>query len=392
MSSSTSSSSPLGAALDATPVAPWATRRYVRRALLWPTAAVLLAELLCRVVSPVYLENPDPREVEVAAPGYRRLRPNLTTHTNVGGVPTTVKVNADGFRDAPFPATRACLVVGVGNSFVANWALPQEAFWSTQLESKLGNGPDVQRCAVRSAGFQGWTLAEMDSALAHVILPQRPEVVVLFFSNLTMWTDAAFDPAVNDAAIAKWQASSGHPPRPPPRSEATWMGRVIGFYNTIERHSALLGTLKVRAPMLPMTLGLSELAVAPVYRDEVFSAREGPTLASLDLLRGRIERAGAKLLVVAVPARPEADEDVYALMLAAYGGSDRGVNLTRPVAAVQKWAQARHVPFLDLAPVLRGRQPPAMGYVDHHWNDVGNALAAKELEPLVRQLLPPTTR
>lgn len=388
MSSSTSSSSHDGNALDATPVAAWATRRFVLRALLWPTVAVLVLELACRVFSPIYLENPDPRTIEVEAPGYRALRPGASIPANVGGKALTAQVNADGFRDVPFPAETPCLVVGIGNSFVANWAIEQADFWTTQLQRRLTRGPEPQRCAVRSVGFQGWSLPEIDAALADRVLPRHPKLVVLAFNNLTMWTATALDPKRNDEAIARWHARPHPTPEPVPQAEPTALGRVIGLYNQLEAHSALLGTLKVHAPLLPMTVGLSQLAVSAIYRDAEFAARKAPTLASLEVIRARVTAAGAQFVLLVVPTLPETDEDVYDLMLASFGGSERDVNIHRPAATLAAWAQEKGVTFVDLTPVLHGHRPRAMGYVDHHWNEVGNAVAAEELEPVVRRLVP----
>ncbi len=384
MSSSTSSSSPIGAALDATAVAPWVSRKFVLRALLWPAVAVLLAEGVCRIVSPIYLENPDPSEVEVEAPGYRALRPNWTVHVNVGGKPVAASINADGFRDDPFPAERSCLVVGVGNSFVANWAIDRADFWSTHLQERLAHGVPNQRCAVRSVGFQGWTLGEIDAALADRVLPQKPDVVVLVFNNLTMWSTTALRLETADKAIQKWRETPHDKPQPVVQPAPSAMGRVIGLYNLLEGHSALLGTLKARIPMLPMTLGLTQLAVPAIYRDAEFATRRAPTLTSLDALHARITRQGAQFVLVLAPSLPETDSDVYDLMLAVFGGSERAIDAHRPAAALAVWAHARSVPFVDLTPVLAGHVPSAMSYVDHHWNEVGNALAAELLEPIVR--------
>lgn len=391
MSSSTSSSSVAGAvldnALDTSPVAAWAHHGYWRRALFWPIGAYLAAELICRIVSPIYLVNPDPAAIEVVAPGYRALRPNYAAQVNVGGKPIAVRIHNEGFRDEPFPAAAPCLIVGVGNSYVANWAIDRADFWSTKLELMLRQNPQAKRCAVRSAGFQGWGLGEIDAALAHRILPKNPAIVVLFFNNLTMWTPKTHDAHASDADLARWLKAPPAEPQAVPQAPPSPMARAIGLYNQIESHSALLGSLKVYVPMLPMTLGLSQLGVPVIYRDEVFAERQAPTLATLDSLRQRVAAGGAQLVVVVLPSIAETDEGVYDLMLATVGGSDRGVDALRPAATVRAWAERRGVPVLDLGPALRAHWPAAMSKVDHHWNEVGNELAAEKLVPVVNKLL-----
>lgn len=370
------------------PLQPWATWKLVRRAALWPLVLAALAELICRVLTPIYLENPDPKQIEVMSAGYRSLRPGYQAQVNVGGKPTRISINQDGFRDLPLAGLQGCLMVGVGNSYVANWAIRQEDFWSTHLQARLAEGPNPKRCAVRSVGFQGWSLRELDAVLADRVLPHKPKVVVLAFNNLTMWPDVPIEPKATDAALAQWHA------KPHPQLEAaiqpepTGMSRVVGLYNELERHSALLGALKVYAPLLPMTIGLSQLAVAPIYRDEEFARRKQPTLASLDTLRRRIEAAGATLVVLFVPSLPEVDADVFDLMLGSFGGSQRHIDVGRPATTIGQWARDRGVAFVDLTVVFRGHIPKAMGYVDHHWNEVGNDLAAQVLEPVVRPRLP----
>lgn len=387
MSSSTSSSSPIGAARDATPVEAWSTGRFWLRALLWPAALLAIAELGSRVASPVFLENPDPRQVEVVAPGYRGLRPNAALDINVGGKRLTAQINADGFRDAPWQPGSDCVIIGVGNSYVANWSIEQRDMWSAQLQQRLAAAEPGRRCAVRSAGVHGWSLAEIAAALAHRLLAQKPAVVVLAFNHQTMWTPVPIDDAAIDRAVAQWNAQPPAAPQAQPQPEPTAMARVIGLYNDIERHSALLGTLKVYAPMLPLTLGLTQLAVPPVYRKAEFAARREPTLQALEALRRRVAASGAELLVMVVPSLPELDPDVYDLMLAAYGGSDRDLDLRAPSQVLHAWAQQRGVPVVDLAERFRGHRPAPMSYVDYHWNEEGNALAAAALEAPVRAIL-----
>jgi len=357
--------------------------------LALPVACVLLLEGVCRIVSPIFLRNPDPELIEVNGPGYRRLRRGLPVTSNVAGTEVSFTINSHGFRDREVPAERECLVLGVGNSFVANWGLHPDEFWTAALEARLAEGAVWPRCAVRAAGFQGWSMPEVYAATLDTWDAFRPDVVVLLFNSATMWTDKPIDVAALEEARRQWYAEPHPTEVGPTPTEPSLMGRLIGLYNRLEMHMALLGTVKRLWPMLTITAGFSQLASPACYETARLEALERPTIESIRQLDALVRARGARLVVAHVPDLPEVDDDIYTLVLAHRGSSSRGLDRFAPGRALARGCREAGIPFVDLLEPLRSVQEPTFNLIDQHWNAQGNRVGADAVFDLLNKLPSP---
>ena len=175
-------------------------------------------------------------------------------------------------------------------------------------------------------------------------------------------------------------------PRTLARTLVEWAGRA---YNAVERHSALLGALRVNVPYLPASLGVTQMRIADADQD-LDPVRE-PTLAALDGLVDLSRQAGARFVLAIGPSIYEVDEAYLYLLLAARGGSDRGIAVEQARRLLFDWAGRRSVSALDLRPALLAAQRDARVYspVDVHWNERGNRVVADALGPVLLEALAP---
>lgn len=117
------------------------------------------------------------------------------------------------------------------------------------------------------------------------------------------------------------------------------------------------------------------------------------TLALLDAIRIEANRQHIKLAVVLAPDQFQVDPVLRAQMVFRFALDINEYDLDRPQRILRAALEARGVPVLDLLPEFRAEEAREQLYLprDTHWNEAGNAVAARQLFAFVtaRGLLPP---
>jgi hypothetical protein len=116
------------------------------------------------------------------------------------------------------------------------------------------------------------------------------------------------------------------------------------------------------------------------------------TLALLDAMRIEANRQHITLAVVLAPDQFQVDAALRAKMASRFDLNMSDYDLDRPQRVLRAALEARGVPVLDLLPEFRAQEAREQLYLplDTHWNEAGNALAARQLFAFVttRGLLP----
>jgi hypothetical protein len=110
------------------------------------------------------------------------------------------------------------------------------------------------------------------------------------------------------------------------------------------------------------------------------SCYEG-TLALLEAMRLEADRQNIQLAVVLAPGQFQVDADLRARLVSKFELDINDYDFERPQRVLRASLEARGVPVLDLLPAFRLQEENEQLYLprDTHWNEKGNALAARQL-------------
>ncbi|MBL9079090.1 MAG: hypothetical protein JNL08_16420 [Planctomycetes bacterium] len=365
--------------------APAAARRPSRPALL------LLAVALLLLVGETALRTlrwlaPGPLWAARSAQVEERLRVHAFAP---GGDHFGFRTNADGCVDAPFEPPgpqRGPVLAVVGDSFSAG-VVPHAYHYTTVAERELDG------TAVWNVGWAGLGPAEYHHLLTTVVLPRRPDAVLvaLFLGN-----DLAETPPWSglDRVLADWFDRGNVLLCEVPRRIARLLGPGV------DAGLVRLGNLAAAEPWLhdparePGTFTEAaflelELARARVACDP--APRLPALLAELRAMQARCADVPFALLLI--PDECMVEDALWGRLAAAWPAG---------AAPPQRWGLRDRLvafcaeaglPCLDLTEVLRKEAPLADGdrhlYLrrDTHWNVRGNAAAGAALVPFARALL-----
>ncbi|MBX7185817.1 MAG: hypothetical protein K1Y01_11795 [Vicinamibacteria bacterium] len=266
--------------------------------------------------------------------------------TNPYGIPFTY--NSRGFRDRDFTPKPAGTkrVVFVGDSFTEAQGVVERATMVRLVESQLGHDGPVETW---NLGVRGHDFPALE-ALFDAALELSPDVVIYgMVLNDGDHDDALHErwPRVNDWIMVRQEAPS-------------W----------IERNSNLAGFVSHRVELMLVSRDTTAWYRA-LYSD---ANRDGwgRTRAALRRIDARCRRAGASFGVALWPLLVGLDAG------ASYPFEDAHVQ-------IRKGVERAGVPFLDLLPVLRGRESASLWVhpSDLHPNERAQALVAPVLADFV---------
>jgi len=105
------------------------------------------------------------------------------------------------------------------------------------------------------------------------------------------------------------------------------------------------------------------------------------TLAFLDAIRTEADRQHIKLAVVLAPDQFQVDAALRARMISRFDLNINDYDIDLPQRVLRVSLEDRGVPVLDLLPKFRAQEEKEQLYVprDTHWNEAGNALAARQM-------------
>jgi len=313
--------------------------------------------------------------------GYR-LRPNARTHYVTSEFATDIAINAEGVRDSrdigPKPPHERRIVV-LGDSLVLSVQVQEQQTFCRLLEDRLNRGGGEITYRVINAGVQGY----------------GPVEELLFFRSVAK----AFEPDLvietifvgNDAEEA---VSSAPRLRPDERTTTDVVSEsLVTRLRRLVRRSMVLQVLRLRA--VTVTDRLPTWKAPPEPPLQSYAANPAPRIPEglrisrdcVSAIADEGSRAGARTMVMLMPARFQVNDEDYGNLKAAVEQS--GGRLVRD-AATERFDRALAdvpVPRLDVLPVLREGQRSADVFFQHtvHLTPLGHQIVAESMERFLRE-------
>lgn len=360
-------------------------------ALMSLLVPLLILEVILRLYGPVL-----PGNYEVGVwlhnhPIYRRFHvPNGNAWVRTPEYITRLTFNSLGLRGPEIGLEKPpglARVMLLGDSFIEGKEVPFEQSVAAQLQALLGS-----RTQVLNSGVYGWGPAEEYLYLRHEGAQLQPDVVVLAFyvgndvSNNYPRSERDRRNLTGPAfGVDRDGRLEEYPWRLPSPTWHDLIGDVLRDRLVLFRAFETGVVDKLRYERAGDAVQVTPRRMA------VFQTREPRELAEawrvVDGLIGAMQhetgRAGAALVVVAVPTRWQVhDEDWEAFLAENRLKRDDDWDLDRPAQRLARIAERRGLPMLDLRPALR--QAASSGTrlyypVDVHWTAEGHAVAAQAI-------------
>lgn len=140
---------------------------------------LLLCEITIQIIAPQISEH-DVMFQQEEEFGWEFLPNNTASIVYKGGINHTITINEDGFRDSPFKEkNKANTIMVLGDSFVSNIAVKDEAVFTHIMENKLNN------TAVYNMGVNGYGQLQEYLILKKWLPQLQPQlaIVVIYLRN-----------------------------------------------------------------------------------------------------------------------------------------------------------------------------------------------------------------
>jgi hypothetical protein len=312
------------------------------------------------------------------------LRPDVSGLASDEPWQADLATNALGFRDVPHgkKATGVTRVAVLGDSFVFGSGVKQDEPLTRRLAALLGPSFEVVNLGVAGYGTDQalLTLRRWGPRLS-------PDVVLAGF----FWNDVMENASAEMYGMQKPRfvltgdsLSLVPPGAAPERSAAARLDAALGARShlwSLARRALGTARDRVEPEERPVMVDLS-LRASPPSREPEFAL----TWALLDALAREARALGATPLVFTVPPRFLVDDAVKAKVLKVYGLGDDALD-EDGFSRVKEACRRHDLPVVDLLPAFRdaARAGDALFLpTGIHWSAKGHALAARVLEPAVR--------
>jgi hypothetical protein len=327
--------------------------------------------------------------------GYR-LRPNARTRFITAEFDTEIAINAQGVRDdrdiGPKPADERRIVV-LGDSLVLSVQVDIRQTFCRLLEDRLNRAESARpgggriHYRVINAGVQGYGPVEELLFYREIARAFQPDIVIetIFVGNDAEEAVASAG-RLKRGAATPGAAASGSVSAPVPSAIVDRLRRIV-------RRSMVLQVLRLR--VVSVTDRLSNWISPPEPPLQTYAATPAPRIADgLRISRECVEAiasdaaaAGARTMVLLVPARFQVDDTDYWHLKEAVAGA--GGTLVRD-AATDRFNQALStlpLPLLDVLPALRAALPGPDVFFEQtvHLTPRGHEVVAARLETFLRQ-------
>ncbi len=321
------------------------------------------------------LFEPDP------AIGYR-LRPHARTRFVTAEFATDIAINAQGVRDdrdiGPKPPNERRIVV-LGDSLVMAVQVERRQTFCQLLEDRLNRDGGPIHYRVINAGVQGYGPVEELLFFRQVARAFQPDLVIetIFVGN--------------DAEEAVGSASRLRPGEQP--VGAALSQSVTNRLRRLVRRSMVLQVFRLR--VTAVTGRLPGRGAPPEPPLQSYAAQPAPRIEEglrisrdcVQAIAAEAAAAGARAMVMLMPARFQLDDPDYARLEAAVEGA--GGVLVRD-AATTRFTQALAslpVPAFDALPALRASRPgPDLFFQQTvHLTALGHDVVAAALEAFIRK-------
>ena len=310
-----------------------------------------------------------------------RLRPGARTRFVTAEFDTAIAINAQGVRDdaeiGPKPANERRIVV-IGDSLVLSVQVERQQTFCKPLEDSLNKNGSAIRYRVINAGVQGYGPVEELLFFRRVARAFQPDLVIhtIFVGN-----DA--EEAVTSAPRLR-------------AGENTTVGAVpdtsLNDLRRLSRRSMVLQVARLR--IVSVTDRLPRFGAPPEPPLQSYADQPAPRIAEglrisrecVQAVAAEAAAAGARTMVMLMPARFQVDDADYGRLREAVGSA--GGTLVRD-AATARFAEALAplaLPQFDALPPLRAALPGPDVFFQQtvHLTPHGHEIVARALEAFIR--------
>ena len=369
------------------------------RGLLANLALLLAALVVCVLLAEVGVRmlTPYSPALLVADPVVgKRFLPGFASRIHVPecGCEVDVRFDREGLRGPDRPHAKppgVKRVAVVGDSMVAAVATAEEKTLAGRLERLLAASRPAAKWEVMNAGVSSSSTGSELALYRAVLERYAPDVLVLVFWVGNDLADNSFELTRAPRLYFDLDASGRLVQLPfafEPSPIAGWLDRRSRFY--VWQKAAfrqLRGSVHAATRGLePVDLVFAEPEPEPVAHAWAITA------ALLRAFREETAARGTALVLVAAPSAVQVYDDLWSELEGRAGLEDTRISREHPEARLAGIAGHEGIPFLALLPAFRGAAPGRAStrpreqlYYEgrFHWNDAGNALAARTVHELL---------
>ena len=390
--------------------------------LISTTLSLALLELLLRLFFPIYPSpyQPDDLVLMKTVPGARKVLTRLPVN---GGQRIVSEFNSDGFRGEPLrPLDHLLRLIVYGDSNVEAEFSELVATFPKQLEARLKRDLGVDLQAL-NAGVVGYGPDQVSLRLAGDLQKYKPTlVVVVIFAdndfgdlirNRIYRLDSGGEPELNTyrlpPALRERMQNAAYPHGLRRLQLSRYAARLWGMARESWTHAQANERRQISATYIERTLALNQQTfhdyvlvnsdagysadpLVDYYDSDIALEPDSPSARYktvlmekvLIKLRDAAAQAHTGLILVILPSSIDVCEP-YDIQVDTrrYPRYDRA----RLSGLVEEMAVRNHIPFLNLWHAFRATDANRYYFHggDHHWNDAGQAEAARLLASMIEQ-------
>lgn len=315
--------------------------------------------------------------------GLLALRPGVTRRHVTPLWDVTLAINEQGFRDFDTSSGNGARALGLGDSLAFGWGVELEDALYARLEDAAASPVRLIKAAVPGTGT-----SDQARLLERALPLYHPRVVVLAFFVGNDFIDVARGGSAQYEVVDGFLThQAGNPGGSALLRRWAIHSRILQLLRAAQFQLGLAPEHARRWDAWMRDYASIHLKAPPEEIDEAVEA----TLAALDDIAGQCRRAGARLLLVALPRSFQTGPAEPAEMIRALGWPPEDIDLDRPQRILAEWASKRGVPLVDVLTAFRRHVEEggdALFYTpDAHMTPEGHRVAARTVQPVFDDLL-----
>jgi hypothetical protein len=351
-------------------------------------AALLLAEVLVRVVAPQRLESHRPIYESDPLLVYR-LKKNYSAVYRQPEFEIAEATNELGLRDHPIGPKRAgtLRILGLGDSFSYSNSVNLGETFFKQLERCLDAGAPAE---VINAAVPAYSTLQEYRYLERDGVALAPDVVVLGyyvgndFQDSWELLDSLGRPTI-DVVDGQLQANDRFPSARYDQQERVLRTATMSLRSFFASNSALYVFLRERFSESLWRLGLRNNPPPPDFCARTFSpsmeAGWATTRSYLEKFVSLTSSRGIRLILVALPTQYQVHEELWKHHFTTFGLDPRQYDLDKPQELLRAFCAGHGIDYVDVLPAMRARAPGAHLFypIASYMTPDGHRLVAEEL-------------
>jgi len=350
--------------------------------------ALLLAELLVRLVAPQRLESHRPIYESDTLLVYR-LKKNYNAAYRQPEFEIHEQTNDLGLRDHPVGPKRpgTLRILGLGDSFSYSNSVNLEETFFKKLEQGLGASGAVE---VINAAVPAYSTLQEYRYLERDGIALQPDVVLLGyyvgndFQDSWELLDSLGRPTI-DVVDGQLQANERFPSARYEQQERVLRTATMSLRAFFASNSALYVFLRERFSESLWRLGLRNNPPPPDFCAKVFSpsmaAGWATTQSYLRKFAELTSAKGIRLILVALPTQYQVHEELWKHHFTTFGLDPRNYDLEKPQAILREFCERHGIEYVDVLPAMRARAATTKMFypIASYMTPDGHQLVASEL-------------